>query len=185
MSKLVLIVGGTGAGKTTYTKKNFLNAKKGVIYDTNNEYSEFPFVGLDKINGPGMKRISTSADFDSFINSATLSDDSGKIIGLNNSTVIIEDCTIYLTSNIQQQNFKKFLISKRHANNFIVLLFHSLGKIPVFCYELANYMVLLKTNDYLSKVESKFKEPKIVDAFMLVREKALNESYPVVTVKIQ
>lgn len=186
MSKLVLVVGGTGAGKTTFTKSNFLNVPKALIYDTNNEYGDFPYVDVNGMNAKGIKRLSTSVDFADFIQAATKSNEQGEVIGLNYSTVIIEDCTIFLTANIQAENFKKFLISKRHANNFIVLLFHSLNKIPTFCYELANYMVLLKTNDYLSIVDKKFKEPRVTEAFMQVREASVNgEQWPKRIVKIQ
>ena len=58
------------------------------------------------------------------------------------------------------------LVRKRHQNNTVVLLFHSLRSIPVYIFELSNYLILYKTADRENLIEKKFDAfPEIIETF--------------------
>jgi hypothetical protein len=63
-----------------------------------------------------------------------------------------------------------------NRNNYI-FVFHSINRVPPFFMELANYVVLFKTNDEISNVERKYKS--ILPAFLRL-QKASKGSYELI-----
>lgn len=129
MSKAHIIVGMTGTGKSEYIKKMLrkIPEKKALyIFDYQNEYQEFINYGL--------------IPFEDFAYNATM---------IRNGVIVYEEATIFLTSHGSQTDryVNEVLVSKRHTNNYVFLIFHSVAEIPPYIYRKCNYITLFKTND--------------------------------------
>jgi hypothetical protein len=126
--KAVIVVGGTGMGKTTLNKYYLRQVNKECIwlYDVNNEYTEFvpPNYVLPK--------------FDVFCEKASK---------LSQAVMLFEEATIFLSNKGSNRILIDILVRKRHTQNVIFLVFHSLRFVPKYLLDLCNLMVLLKTND--------------------------------------
>lgn len=146
---LLIIVGKTGAGKTSYAK-NILSTlkRRSFIYDINNEYKMFynaPFV-----------------PFNEFL---------ANIMPVKNSVILIEEASIFLRHNNVKENLINKICRKRHENNFYILNFHSLRKIPIYIFDFCDYLTLFKTNDAPTFVETKYNEfAGIPELFKMVNE---------------
>lgn len=144
MSNLILYIGHTGMGKTFRVKKLLKASDKQVYcFDVNDEYREYNRV----VNG----------DFKLFLNESAKK---------KNTNLIFEDATGYLTGKTAEE-LRKIIVAKRHTHNNILMLFHSISAVPPFIFQLANYIVLMKTADELSSVKNK-KESLIIP-FMKLR----------------
>lgn len=128
--KAVLLVAQTGQGKTTYAKK-ILNQCRGkvLINDVNGEYG-YPYKPVEAFMEDAIKAT--------------------------NTLIIFEEATIFFSQKGNSEQMREILVRKRHTNNFIVLIFHSLRSIPIYILELCNYMVLYKTNDTPVAVKRKY-----------------------------
>jgi hypothetical protein len=137
MSGCHIIVGATNTGKTFYLKK-FLdkipNKNALLIYDVNNEYKNY-------FNYPLIP-------FEDFVYKASLCE---------HAVMVFEEATIFLNNRSCNEDLYNILVRKRHTDNYIFLVFHSLRSIPRYIYELSNYITIFKTNDtpYLSAKELK------------------------------
>jgi DNA helicase HerA-like ATPase len=147
--KAFIIVGGTGMGKTTFTKKCLekVNPKARLVYDVNNEYREL-------INYPLMK-------FDEFCNLTTRT---------KNAFIVYEEATIFLNNRSSNSLLIDILVRKRHTNNTIFLVFHSLRSVPRYIFDLCNYCVLHKTNDNENLVENRFENETLTKSFLAIRK---------------
>lgn len=146
--KAFLIIGGTGRGKSTFARKRLKNVDKRalMIYDVNNEHTDLydkPFV-----------------DFETFINISSK---------VRNAVLFYEEATIFFSNRGgSHKKMIDILVRKRHTNNTIFLIFHSLRTVPRDIIDLCNYIVLFKTNDSQSLVDSKFKRDDISALFSRV-----------------
>lgn len=131
--KAIAIVGGTGAGKSTFIKNEILGKirKKAIIYDINNEYKEGVY-----------------CDLDSFL----------KIIGIEqNKLIVIEEATIFFKHQSKRgDKMKGILVRKRHTNNYFVFVFHALHQIPADIIDFIDIFVIFKTRENSKLVEKKF-----------------------------
>lgn len=163
-AKTFLIVGGTGEGKSEFIKKQLLPKFREFpkyIFDPNAEYEVFENQVLE------FPRID---EFISIAQKAT------------NSLVLFEEATAFFNNRIVSQNMIELLVRKRHANNFYIIVFHSLRSIPVQLFEFSNYLILYKTNDRTDMVLSKYKDnPEIIEAFHKVQKM---EKYKNVTLEL-
>jgi Cdc6-like AAA superfamily ATPase len=127
MSKSIIIVGATGTGKTTYVKSLIAkvpNKKALFIYDVNNEYAEyFPYKLV------GIEDFMEKTQF------------------ISGGVFVLEEATIYLNNRSCNTYLQELLVRKRHTNNTIILVFHSMRSVPRYIYELSNYVTVFKTND--------------------------------------
>lgn len=157
-----LIVGSTNTGKSTFLRaklKKVGNRESIIIYDVNNEHSDlYPYKFMD---------------FETFMR---------KLTKVRNAVIAIEEATIFFNNRSTSDELTKLLVSKRHANNYIFLCFHSLRSVPRFVYDLCNYITLFKTNDSPEVVEQKFKDARIND--MLIRIKSNTNPFYNETLKI-
>ena len=152
MSKGILLIGMTGQGKSTYLRKLIkVSGRTPFIYDVNNEH------------GQGGKL----PDFTEFLNRATK---------LQNSIICFEEATIFFSSKSSDKSMRELLIRKRHTNNLIVLLFHSIRTVPIDIFDFVNYYVLFKTNDREAYLRTKYKDSQLLDDFVRLKDKP-NHSY--------
>ena len=143
-----LIIGAKGRGKSTAARKRLQIAKSKnreiVIYDPNREYSEFY----------NKEFISDEKRFLEMVKPK------------KNTTLLIEEATIFFTGQNQSREMRDLLVRARHTNNEIILCFHSLRSIPTYILELVNYLILFKTTERENYVESKFAGfDEIIEAF--------------------
>lgn len=127
MSKAIILVGGTGCGKTYFSKQLIKGVNKNAlhVFDVNNEYKEYyPY--------------SFNPDIDTFLQ---------KAYKMNNAVILIEDATAFLSNRGRSDLLTKLLVAKRHTKNTIILLFHSFRAIPKYIIDLSNLMVIFRTND--------------------------------------
>lgn len=146
----IIIVGGTGTGKTTLSRgyaKQTPPANR-FIFDIQKQYG-------DLYPKPLLK-------FDAFID---------KALTLKNYLILIEEATIFISNRGTNRKIIELLVNKRHANNIIILVFHSFSLIPKDIKLLSNYMVFLKTNDE-EKDLYKFGDEKLVEKFRSLKKAA-------------
>lgn len=126
----ILVVGTTGVGKSTWLKKRIsLYDGSKFIFDPNNEHKGAVIMEMEK-----------------FLELAS---------NMNNTMVVVEDATAFLSNKGDSMKLKMLLVSKRHRNNTIILVFHSLQAIPSYIFTLTDLLVLFKTNENKALIEKK------------------------------
>jgi hypothetical protein len=145
--KAIIIVGNTGRGKTTAAvkalKKGIIEKRKIFVFDPNNDYKEFY-----------KKEFTDEFEF------------CESVKNVYNSFILFEEATIFFSNKGSNKILTSLLVRKRHQNNTVVLLFHSLRSIPVYIFELSNYLILYKTADRENLIEKKFDAfPEIIQTF--------------------
>jgi len=129
---LILIIGHTGQGKSTWVK-NFLKGRKAYVFDVNNEYPEHP--------------RDTNLDAKKFVSQCLM---------MQGTNIVFEDATGFFDGR-QADETKRLIVQKRHARNNLLFLFHSITDIPPAIARLANYVVLFSTLDEPKTVERKYR----------------------------
>lgn len=157
MSRAIILVGGTGCGKTFMTKSLISKVNKSalMIFDVNNEYKDFYPYPFD-------------ADIDKFLS---------KAYRKRNCVILIEDATAFLSNRGRADTLQKMLVAKRHTNNTILLLFHSFRAIPKYIMDLCNTVIIFKTNDPETIVKDGFQNPELTAAWKKVQDAAKNHPF--------
>lgn len=157
MSRAVIIVGGTGCGKTFYSKSLIKNVHKGalMVFDVNNEYKEFYPYPFDD-------------DIDKFLN---------KAYRKRNAVILMEDATAFISNRGRSDILQKMLVGKRHTNNTFLLLFHSFRAVPKYIMDLSNTVVIFKTNDPEEIVSKGFQNEQLTSAWRSVQKASLNHKF--------
>lgn len=158
---IYLICGQTGSGKTFYIENELLPEiilKKYdiFIFDVNNEYqikNKYSFVGMD--------------DF------------LEKVENIKNSCIVFEEATAFFNNRgAAGQTLINLIVRKRHQNNILVFVFHSLRQIPVYVFDFCNYLILFRTNDREDIVRNKFKfNDDIIRAYSFVKNMCKQRKY--------
>lgn len=180
MSKLILIAGGTGAGKTTFANKMLFNkkvnyygltkyqtteqSKKQYIFDLNNEYLLPEDFTLQN------KMRHTKADQKIFVSVIK------KLTGFN---ILFEDASGFLRGK-QSAELIRLIVARRHQQNNFIILFHSINRIPPELLEYCNLLVIFKTGDNLKDIDHKFNNNKINEAFKQVTESKNKHSFTII-----
>jgi Helicase HerA, central domain len=157
MSKAFILVGGTGCGKTYFTKQLIKKVNKNAlhIFDVNNEYRDY----YDKPFNP---------DIDIFLEEAYKK---------MNAVILIEDATAFLSNKGRSDKLQKILVGKRHTNNTIILLFHSMRAIPKYIADVCTHIVIFKTNDPLAIVKKAFENDELTEAWQRVQNACKNHKF--------
>lgn len=141
---LILVVGSTGQGKSTFVK-NTIKGKNCLVFDVNNEYPE-----LGKPFEPRGKFVGLPEEFLELCFKRA------------NSYLVFEEATGFLKGAVSK-DMQRLIIEKRHKNNNLIFIFHSINRIPPAIFELSNFCVLHKTADNPKIVENKY--PALFKAF--------------------
>lgn len=130
--KAFIIVGATGSGKSTLIKSLIKPVPLSClhIYDVNAEY--FPRAELPRMED-FLKKAKT----------------------LKETVMIFEEATIFFSNRGSNKEMRELLVRKRHAQNCIILVFHSIRYIPFYIYDLCNLVFVFRTNDSDDLVISK------------------------------
>lgn len=154
--KLILIIGDTGTGKSTFAENVFIKGTQPVlIYDVNNEY---PNIKLDNTGKSKQCKVnSLDCDISDFIEFSKFR---------KNTNILFEEATGFFRFRANGEMMKR-LISKRHGNNNYIFIFHSIKQVPKDLFELSNYIVLFKTKDIEKDIESK--RPELLPYFRTLK----------------
>lgn len=157
MSKAFILVGGTGCGKTHFSKQCLqqINPNALLVFDVNNEYYDYYNVPFDP-------------DIDKFLS---------KAYKVKNAFILIEDATAFLSNRGRSDLLTKVLVSKRHSKNTIFLLFHSFRAIPKYIFDLCTHVVIFNTNDPVEIVENGFQNNGLTNAFLSIRKQCENHPF--------
>jgi len=162
--KAIIIVGGTGQGKSTLIR-NIL--KKGnpncIINDI--QRTDYPFLPEHKAGEPQPRERCLNAAPEYFKKLAA---------NRKKSIIVFEEATGYLMGGTCE-TMRKILTDKRHYENCIIYVFHSVSTIPPTLLDLVNYMYIFKTADAPSRVKRKY-EP-IFEVWQQIKEKPEKNSY--------
>lgn len=153
-AKCIVVAGMTGTGKTTFVKNNILSkvpVSNQLVFDVNGEYS-----GHGTFDDPNIE------SFMSYAQTQT------------NKVIVFEEATIFFSQHGVKRDLFNFLVKKRHMNNTLVFVFHSLRKIPQDILDMTDFVVVLRTNDRPGIVYERFKDnPEIIDAYEAVNNSGL------------
>ncbi|MCK9479766.1 MAG: ATP-binding protein [Firmicutes bacterium] len=133
--KAIILVGATGSGKSTIVKRLLANVheERICVYDVNAEY------GLSEPGKP-------LPDIQDFLDG---------VLPLYDRVLVFEEATVFFSNRGRSDKMVKLLVAKRHNRNTVMLCFHSIRAIPLYIYDLVNYVIVLKTNDPPELVKSK------------------------------
>lgn len=134
-SKVNLIVGQRGSGKSTFNKKivQHLPRERLRIHDIQGEY--FPGEALTPVK-EFIEQVQTC----------------------RNCVILFEEATIFFPNRGYDKGMVELLVSARHRGNIINLVYHSITAIPEYIYNLADYIVLFETKDKIHKIELNYEE---------------------------
>lgn len=154
---LYILIGGPGEGKTPFCKKMIGGADTGQeqrrcwVFDINNEYglrtkykNQTPFNLSINPGDPRARFIGD--DIDRFIQIA---------LRKTETIVIMEEATAFFEGKTGKMT-RRMIINRYHTRNVYLFLFHSINSVPPRIMEIANIVVLFKTNDEEDTVYRKY-----------------------------
>lgn len=144
------IIAAPQQGKTTLCKR-LIGNKPALVFDTNGEWPEMS-------NDTKEARSRFFGDPDKFLELCQTKH--------GGTFCLFEDATGFV-SGAAQKRLKQALSGKRHPLEFggrnYIFLYHTIGSVPPFILDMADYIVLFKTGDDLKTVERKRR--KLVEPF--------------------
>lgn len=178
-AKKIVQVGIAGTGKSTLTekmRKNFKDKGFGIlIYDIKNEkcYEDVPLMPLSALrrwNGKGEYKISMMSDddFDILEVFKIIRDRKGE---LRNFLFVLEDANGYINSGVQKP-IRAVIGACRQWGITLLANYWALHQVPPFFAELANYLIIRKTNDTFTRakdVEKFTKQDLVYDSWRKVQ----------------
>jgi hypothetical protein len=153
----IIVAGQSKQGKSPFIKA-YCDDSNVIVFDVQDEY------GL-RTKYPGQQPYGLTTD-NKQSRSRVIDLDVKKFIELcdskRNTICVFEEATMFF-QGMTGERMRKLLVSKAHTRNVYVLVFHSINSIPPRMMELADWVVLFKTNDNEKNVERKF--PNLVQPF--------------------
>jgi len=151
-----VVVGKTKSGKTTFVRQEFAervaDPDKVYVYDVGNEYGSGEFEG----------------EFSDWVEG---------LRGRKNSLIIIEEATMNLGSRSEMTSERnkplaRAMTRKRHDNNLIIFVFHSLHRVPDSIVHFVDGWYIFRTLDNPKKVREKYSDmPHVLQAYEKVQDK--------------
>ncbi len=181
-NKVIVVIGGRNSGKTTFLKKLAQKSplKKLIVDDFDSpvwrDWSTF-----DNPNG-SIIPIITASEIERFKKGSarvfrpSIEEILESIaIDLMNTLVIFEDASKYIRGTLGD-SMRKIVYDSKQKNNTIILVFHSLMRVPPEFVETANYLTIFRTND--QEVPRKFQIPEVKALWEHVQDHAQKRSEP-------
>lgn len=147
---MYLVIGAPGTGKSPFAQK-MIEGRRCFVFDVNDEYGnrtkydgQKPFLLPTDIKQPRCRYIGW--DIKQFTNIA---------MSRTENVVVMEEATAFFRGN-QSSLTSRLIIGRKHTRNVLVFLFHSINRVPPEIMELADWVVLLRTNDEEKTVEKKY-----------------------------
>jgi hypothetical protein len=164
-----VIIGAPGQGKSEFTKQAVAptdgSLKRCWVFDVQNEYGprtkyrgQKPLLLSDNPNAERARYVPKSMrireDAQKFMEQAFHKRD---------TNVIFEEATIFLEGRMGDM-VKTLIVGRLHTGNAYYFIFHSINSVPPRIMEMANYVVLYKTNDRDYIVQYKY--PRLFQHFL-------------------
>lgn len=151
--KAIIVVGGTGTGKSTFNKNlvKEVHPEALYIFDPNREYTEYynkPFLPIQK-----------------FVAGAT---------ALEDRFIVYEEASMVFSNRGYDSEVVEQLVRKRHARNTFILVFHSLRAVPKYLFDYCNFLYLFKTNDP-DRIAETFQHDELIAAFKEIKAAPWNQ----------
>lgn len=147
-SKVFLIVGKRKTGKTTDLRKMIENVNPNalLLHDISNQFTDIykkPFLQINEFTKVCNK--------------------------ISEGVIAFEEATVFIGHH-KLEDVAEFLVTSRHRKNTVIFVFHSLRSIPRYIYDLSNIVILHKTKDNLSFVQSRFEDDELSEIFVKVNQ---------------
>jgi len=164
--KVVVFVGLTDTGKTTQIMKMIRAYKHGKIFilDKQNEekYAGFAEIPKEMIKhqNSGIYRIHSPYREEQLKIVDELS------VHFRDGMMVLEDAATYIPTK-EYKPLVDIMGSRRHQGGIdLVMTFHSINRIPPFCLEHIDVMILFKTNDNAEKhLKDSVPQPQLIQQF--------------------
>ena len=147
---IYIIIGAAGMGKTPFVR-SLIEGRRCYIFDVQNEYgmrTKYPGqkpVGLSDNKNDYRARY-TGVSPENFIEDCFMK---------RNTLCVFEEATAFFEGRTSPA-MRKLLINRYHTGNNYALIFHSINSVPPRIMEMANYVVLFRTNDEPDNVKRKY-----------------------------
>lgn len=155
---MYIVTGAPGEGKTPFCKAMIGGADTGVeprrcfVFDINNEYGT-------RTKYRGQVPFNLSSNTNEF-RSRYVGDDIKTFLQVarqkQNTVIVMEEATAFFEGKTSDLT-RRLIINRYHTGNVYIFLFHSINSIPPRIMEIANYVVLFKTNDERDTVYRKYR----------------------------
>jgi hypothetical protein len=148
---LYIVCGAPGMGKSPFIRKLIGDRNRCCVFDIANEYgARTKYAGQVAVNLPintnDLRSRYIGTDLKEFI----------KICDKKKNTVcVFEEATGFFQGMVSKET-TRLIINRFHSGNTYAFIFHSINSIPPRIMEIANYVVLFKTNDEAEKVYTKY-----------------------------
>jgi len=158
--QIILIVGGRGHGKTTWVRKFTTKAHPDALlmHDVSGMHKDYYKKPLLKFN-----------DFTKLLSS------------VEQCLFAFEEATIFVPHS-PNPDIKEACVTSRYRGNTILFVFHSLRAVPRYILDLSNKLILMKTNDTETLVETKFERPDLTQAYKRVNASPDKYAFEMITI---
>lgn len=149
---VIICIGKKGVGKSTTVREilkgiKSLNPEKEFnIYDPNTEFAEYDNFDIEQENA-----------FKVFVDN--------RLKPAKSSVLFVEEATIFLDPKKREGVLVDKMVKARHDQNIIIMNFHSWRSVPVYIFDMIDYLYLHKSNDTEQKVKYKCDIPFVLEAF--------------------
>lgn len=149
----IAICGSRYVGKSTLAEKIVGSVKNKIIYDPNNEYVD---------------RGGINTDIETFKNIA---------LNVRECMIVWEEATIFFPRKGEDKKLTELLVSNRHRGVMNILIFHSLGALPIYIKDQINYIYLFHTKDTRTSVKRKFEHEELMRTFDKIRKEGYKKGH--------
>lgn len=162
MSNLYIVIGAPGMGKSPFVRK-LIAGNRCCVFDIANEYGwRTKYAGQEAVNLSqnynDLRCRYIGVDLKEFI----------KLCGRKKDTVCVFEEATGFFQGVTSVDTTRLIINRYHSGNTYVFIFHSINSVPPRIMEIANYVVLFKTNDETTKVHTKYS--RLSQAFLQLQE---------------
>jgi hypothetical protein len=148
---LYIVCGAPGMGKSPFIRKLIGDRNRCLVFDIANEYGQrTKYAGQAPVNLStnlnDLRARYTGDNLSYFINYCSKK---------RNTICVFEEATGFFRGATSRETMR-LIINRYHTQNTYCFIFHSINSIPPGIMEIANYVVLFKTNDQPETVYRKF-----------------------------
>jgi hypothetical protein len=153
---LYIVCGAPGMGKSPFIRKligddSTAYKNRCFVFDIANEYGQ-------RVKYAGQKPLNLSNNAND-LRCRYIGTDLKKFIEIcdkkKDTICVFEEATGFFQGMVSKET-TRLIINRYHTGNTYCFIFHSINSIPPRIMEIANYVVLFKTNDEAEKVYSKY-----------------------------
>lgn len=148
---LFLVIGAPGMGKSPFVRSLIGTSNRCCVFDIANEYGQrVKYNGQVPVNLSNntneLRSRYTGVNLEEFI----------KICDRKQNTICVFEEATGFFQGITNKQTTRLIINRYHSGNTYCFLFHSINSVPPRIMEIANYIVLFRTNDETETVYRKY-----------------------------